>query len=115
MRNLTIYAKTIENQKFLEYSYINKKGTYYRVKFRSDCNAYPKEPGYWKVEAEDEKVSLQKGYISKEGYNVPSVLWIHNVVKFAKDEEAEKRAEENRKKALAEAFDEGDNDSDLPF
>ena len=114
MKKFTIYAKTIENQKFLEYSYINKKGTYYRVKFRSDCNQYPKEPGYFSLEVEDDKVSLKKGYISKEGYNVPSELWIHNVSKFAKDQEAEKRAEENRKKALAEAFDE-ETDQDLPF
>jgi len=115
MRKLTIYAKTIENQKFLEYSYINKKGTYYKVKFRMDCNQYPKETGYWKIESNEEDVSLEKGYISKEGYNVPPTLWIHNVVKFYKDEEAEKRAEENRKKALAEAFDEETDEDNLPF
>lgn len=115
MRKFTIYAENIENQKFLGYSYINKKGTYYKVKFRMDCNQYPKEAGYWKIETENGEVSIEKGYMTKERYNVPPTLWIHNVVKFEKDEEAVKRAEENRKKALAEAFDEETDDDNLPF
>ena len=115
MKKITIYAKTIENQKFLEYSYINKKKTYYRVKFTMKCNQYPKEPGYWSCEIPDDGASIEKGYIAKEGYTVPPTLWIHDIKNIVKDTEAEKRAEENRKRALAEAFDEEESDQDLPF
>lgn len=115
MKKITIYAKTIKNQNFLEYSYMNKKGTYYKVKFTMKCNQYPKEAGYWSCELPDDGASIEKGKITKEGYNIPATLWIHEISKFVRDEEAEKRAVENGKKALAEAFDEETEDDNLPF
>ena len=115
MKKITIYAKTIENQKFLEYGYKNKKGQYYRVKFRSDCNQYPKDKGYWSIEFEKENASIENGRLTKEGYNIPATLWIHKLSKFEKDEEAEKQAIKNRQAALDEALDDTQEDSDLPF
>ena len=95
---LKVYAKSIEadGKKFLAYS-TKFNGTYFKIKFRSDCLITPKTAGVYDITVNTFNCSVQNGgkYTNKNGeekIGTPT-LWIKVVDNCRKYTEEEINAE----------------------
>lgn len=96
-KTITIYAKefkTKEGKPFLSYS--TKIGdVWYKIKFRRECDIFPKRPGKFNATVDPNNCSLQK---SDKGYN--DIIWIKQLEGF---DRIERTNEEN---PIADIFEE---------
>lgn len=105
-KTIRLYAKEFtskEGHKFLSYS--AKLGDiWYKIKFRRECEDYPRKAGTYRIALNSEDCSYQK---SEDEYN--DIIWVKAVAKLERVE----RPEGNT--AIDDIFSDVTYSDDLPF
>ncbi len=87
MKTIRIYAKeytTKDNRKFLNFSYVNSRGQFLQVKFKTNCNTRPITKGYHLLTFDEKDISLQK--IKDNGVFKPNdIIWVSKVIELKED------------------------------
>lgn len=105
-KSIRVFAREVhtkDNKKsFLSYSYTKDGETYYKVKFTRDCQGLPKEQGYYLMEIDTNKTSLEKVNELYNDKKLNDIIWIRELYSCKRDTEYEKDLLEKQKEFLEE-------------
>lgn len=77
-----------DGEKFCKYSFTPDGVDFYEIVFKKECMTTPKKAGYWKLTVEEDDLDFKDGKVV-EGKKNPNKMFVANVIKIEKDEEAE--------------------------
>ena len=100
MKTLRVYAKQLQAKNggtFFAYKLKVKNGekiTYYDVRGKKTCTNLPRETGYFLLQVEDDKISLQEGKYP--------VLWLEQVANCYRDVDYEAKVKAMKQEKVNE-------------
>lgn len=106
-KTIRIYGReyTAKNgNNFVRYSFTPDGKVFYVIKFCKDCKMIPNKAGYVQLTLDKDTCTIQHGKVLADNKKENDTIWVHNVIDYQIDVEANKEIEENKKKALDKVF-----------